>query len=402
MAEGGFNIIGLPDILSKSYHNKVAVIKESIKQLNKPSNLELTTIIKRRYSLKTVKVIYFVKVCERDLKVGLRVDLMARFKVEVGFYNSIIPSISEFQRSKGVYFDRLYYHLFPLCIGARISTDVDRKVPDESGVLLLENLKEKGYSTPEAKEGLDLAGCKLVLARMAQMHAVPLAMRLIKRDMFEERIVPTLMAVQQEKNIYCRQYINELIDLGLKSKTITAFIESIRMNVDISLCNYCISNPPENSGWKTLCHSNLSNSNIMIYNKNRRPRECKILGFKDIQYSHCCNDLLFFLFTSVNYDVLEDDFNLLINYYFFALQNVIEEYEVASWNYSINDFHKEVDREGPLMLVKILEAVANITCDKYDRNGHPVVGRKFEKKLIFILKFMISRKWFRPSIKTSS
>ncbi|KAF7279857.1 uncharacterized protein LOC143194710 [Rhynchophorus ferrugineus] len=395
MAGSRSKIIDLSGILSKYYNKNVRVINKRIKQLNKPSSFELTATIKIQNSNETEIAIYFMKVCERDSNVTLRPDLLARFKNEVELYETVIPAITDFQISKGILPSRLYYNIFPARIGARISINPNRDVPDDTGVLLLENLNEKGYITPGAKEGLDIVSCKIVLVRMAHMHVAPLVMRHICKNEFEERVVPTLMTTQQEKNKYCRQYINKLLKTVLKSKKIAKYSSSITQTVNMSLCNYCIGNPYESNYWMTLCHPKLYNKNFMIAYDNRRPIACKILGLKNLQYSNCINDLIFFLFTSVNKDVLQESFNYLAHYYFQCIENIFEDYRLRITGYTISDFHKELDTQGPLMLVKILETLAETTCNDYDANGNPVVGKKFQKRLEFVLELMISRGWFK-------
>ncbi|XP_076260098.1 uncharacterized protein LOC143196319 [Rhynchophorus ferrugineus] len=395
MAGNRSNIIDLSGLLSKYYNKNVRVINKHIKQLNKPSSFELTATIKIQNSRETEIDIYFMKVCERDSNVNLRPDLLARFKNEVQMYETVIPAITDFQISKGISPSRLYYNIFPPRIGARISINSKKNVPDNTGVLLLDNLNEKGYITPGAKEGLDLASCQIVLARMAHMHVAPLVMRHIRKHEFEEKVVPTLLTIQKEKNKYCRQYINKLLNTVLESKKIAKYSLSIAQTVNISLCNYCIGNPYENSDWMTLCHPKLYHKNIMIAYDNRRPIACKILGLKNLQYSNCINDLIFFLFTSVNNDLLQERFNYLAHYYFQCIENIFQDYRLRITGYTISNFHKEMDTQGPLMLVKILETLAETTCNEYDANGNPVVGQMFQKKMEFVLELMISRGWFK-------
>ncbi|KAF7264311.1 hypothetical protein GWI33_000323, partial [Rhynchophorus ferrugineus] len=216
-------------------------------------------------------------------------------------------------------------------------------------------------------------------------------MRHIRKHEFEEKVVPTLLTIQKEKNKYCRQYINKLLNTVLESKKIAKYSLSIAQTVNISLCNYCIGNPYGNSDWMTLCHSKLYHKNIMIEYDNRRPIACKIIGLKNLQYSNCCNDLIFFLFTSVNNDVLQESFNYLAHYYFQCIESIFQDYRLRITGYTISDFHKEMDTQGPLMLLKILETLAETTCNEYDANGNPVVGQMFQKKMEFVLELMISR-----------
>ncbi|KAF7279853.1 hypothetical protein GWI33_006660 [Rhynchophorus ferrugineus] len=392
MAGSRSNIIDLPCILSKYYKNNTEIIEESIKQLNKPSSFELTATIKIEYSPEVKTVIYFMKIREHDTNINIR--SLARFKNEVEIYGSVIPAITDFQISKRISPTRLYCNIFPSCIGARISIISYRTAPDDTGVLLLENLKGKGYVTPGAKEGLDLASCELVLIRMAHMHVAPLVMRHIRPRDFEEKVVPTLMTTQLEKNTYCNDYVCKLLSMTMKSKKIAKYIPSILMSIGKVLCNHCAGNPYEYCAWMTLCHSKLYNTNLMLAYHNSMPIGCKILNLKNFQYSHCCNDLLFFLFTSVDNEVLQEKFDYLTDYYFICFEDMVKEYKVHTSGYTKDEFHKEMAKQCPLTFIKILEALAEITCKKYDAKGNPVIGSRFQKKLEFVLDFMISRGWF--------
>ncbi|CAH2002706.1 unnamed protein product [Acanthoscelides obtectus] len=106
-------------------------------------------------------------------------------KAEIAFYDVIVPTLQDFQREHGI---TNVIDCFPKLYAARLNLKADLDDVDEDSVLLFENLATKGFKNINRLEGFDLDGAKLVLKDLASLHAVPLALRLQKPNIFEEKV----------------------------------------------------------------------------------------------------------------------------------------------------------------------------------------------------------------------
>jgi hypothetical protein len=109
------------------------------------------------------------------------------FRNEIAFYKNIVPLLQDFQREHGV---KEVIDFVPKYYGSRLNKNCDEGKVDKDAVLLLENLKVANYTTMERREGFDLDAAKLIITNMAVYHAVPLALKMEKPDVFEKEIKP--------------------------------------------------------------------------------------------------------------------------------------------------------------------------------------------------------------------
>ncbi|XP_076258369.1 uncharacterized protein LOC143195261 [Rhynchophorus ferrugineus] len=210
MAEQPAWIVHLEYMLSQYYKADIKIMEEFIEILSKPTHLKVTVVVKKGSLSEPEQFVYFVKLYENIVPYHIRMDLLAKFVKEVDLYTVALPAIKEFQKAGNTY-ALPYDQIFPSCIGARLSTKSN--MPDETGVLILENLNEMGYTRPDVRAGLDLETSKLVLHKMAHLHATPLAMKFLDSDLdlFKQKIVPCLVEVKYAKEPFCYQDVDRLV-----------------------------------------------------------------------------------------------------------------------------------------------------------------------------------------------
>lgn len=73
----------------------------------------------------------------------------------------------------------------------------------------------------------------------------------------------------------------------------------------------------EENPFNTICHNDLWVNNVMIaYDDRGKPTRVKIFDFQLIMYASLSIDVLFFLFTSVQNDILLEHFEYFLKFYF--------------------------------------------------------------------------------------
>uniref|UniRef100_V5G064 CHK kinase-like domain-containing protein n=1 Tax=Anoplophora glabripennis TaxID=217634 RepID=V5G064_ANOGL len=116
-------------------------------------------------------------------------NIQVTFKNEVAMYNVIAPTLRDFQRENGV---NEVIDCFPELYGARLNLGEQNGNVDENAVLILENLNFKEYQCVDRHVGFDLETAQLILKDLAAFHAIPLALKLKKPEVFDEKIRPYL------------------------------------------------------------------------------------------------------------------------------------------------------------------------------------------------------------------
>lgn len=326
------------------------------------------------------------------------------FKAEINIYKEIAPALNQFGREKGI--DCLI-HFLPGYIGSRISTRKDSNDVDEDGVILLENLKVNGYGMGDRFAGFDLESTKLILTDLATMHAAPIAYRFTKPEEFKSKILP---------------YIGKCYVFEVDDDTIEELIRLTRNNTSENL--NCIPHMEElekairrinisqmkhrsfNEIFATLVHNDYWVNNTMLKYENGNLVKNKILDFQINDYSSLAHDVIFFLYTSVELPLLEENLDELFRFYHRKLiENLIKlGCDVCSCGFE--DFMDECaavagEFELPhiLMILPIIFTLKEKAVELTDIQGDDMIIKgnalheNFAKRLQFILLDFVKRKW---------
>lgn len=109
------------------------------------------------------------------------------FKKEVLAYLDVVPALEQLQKEYNVPRSR-FLDIFPKCYGARIALDQNGNTVDDDAAIVFDNLKIQGYVMEDRLKGFDLAHAKMIVQDLAKFHAVPIALRLLKPEVFEEKV----------------------------------------------------------------------------------------------------------------------------------------------------------------------------------------------------------------------
>ncbi|CAG9856397.1 unnamed protein product [Phyllotreta striolata] len=230
-------------------------------------------------------------------------NVQVTFKNEIAMYQTVVPLLQKFQRENGVV-DVI--DCFPKFYGARINLD-GSEVVDEHAVLLLENLVANGYKNINRLDGFDLASTELILKDLAEFHAVPLALKLKKPEVFA--------GLKQ----YCHDYE---FPRGLVSMYFDSTKRIIKENEQcaplIDKINFLtdVDRSPVVEPFGTLVHCDLwCNNTMQRFDAAGVAVQNKFLDFQFLAYGSPASDLFFFLWTSVRCAVLKEHFERLLRHY---------------------------------------------------------------------------------------
>ncbi|RZC37802.1 EcKinase and/or DUF1679 domain containing protein [Asbolus verrucosus] len=327
------------------------------------------------------------------------------FRNEINFYKIIVPELENFLAESGI--ENNYLDCFPMFYGARLNL-TNKEYADNEAVLLLENLKVLGYEVGDRNSGFDLKTTELILKALAKFHAVPIAMKILKPEIFRKRIKPfftpykvfdmdaNMQAGVVEKNIKivegiddCKQYVPK-VERALNS--------SHQFFLHPKNSPLFIREP-----FATIIHTDAWVNNFMVLFNKDEPASCKIVDFQLLEYGSPARDIIFFIFTSVQIQIVQQHYNELISLYHRSLIEVLDKLKCDTSSLSLEEFHQEITLVSKeceffhcMVMLEPLHATKDSIkeLDQYneeDMTREKEIPQKHKEKASFIVKQFINR-----------
>lgn len=211
-----------------------------------------------------------------------------------------------------------------------------------------------GYEMQDRHVGFDLATTKVVLTDIAIQHATALALKLLEPEIFKNEIkkqcvdygrptappkgddtapqqgLPNLLPILTE---YVKTN-NELSHIHTAFKKFADRMEGEREKI--------FRNRLPKEPFCTLLHTDLWVNNIMPKIQDRVVVGNILVDFQMCRIGSPAEDLLFFLFSSVQSLVLKTEFDNLITYYYDVFSEVLKKYDCYGPQFSYDQFLEEL------------------------------------------------------------
>ncbi|XP_057657284.1 uncharacterized protein LOC130894446 [Diorhabda carinulata] len=316
-------------------------------------------------------------------------NIQITFKNEVGLYETVLPILQDFQRSHGI---QNVINSVPKFFGARLNLDGNEEVTEDA-VIILENLTAKGFSNVERTTGFNLESTKLILENLAEFHAVPLALKLKQPKLFErlKKFCNTFEFKSEFHKIFW-----ETTRAVIKEKPTCALLDN-----KIKLLGQ-IDRPEVMEPFGTLVHDDLwSNNTMQKFAPNQIAVENKFLDFQFLDYGSPASDFLFFVFTSVQLDVLENNLDILISTYHNRFLKHLEVFGCDIGVFTAEKFIEEIKRETAFQIGHIINFVLFIIKTKQENvkildhiNIKPsLITQKAKEHIWFVIEEWNRRGW---------
>jgi thiamine kinase-like enzyme len=314
------------------------------------------------------------------------------FRNEIAFYKKIVPLLQDFQRQHGV---KEVIDFVPKYYGSRLNLKGDEGKVDQDAVLLLENLKVANYDTLDRTRGFDLDAAKLIITDLARFHAVPLALKLQKPDVFEREIKPFLMLwtpkerQRSELNKHVSRLIDDIEELKpLKERILNAFDESFA--------------PRETrETFATITHNDCWVNNFLLKLENGKPVKNIIVDYQLCSYGSPARDIVFFLYSSVQDDVLKEHYDDLIKLYYQIFISTLEQLKCVTAPFTFEALEKEINNEArysqfghvTFMLYPVFRPQADIPDNTEINMFNHKIPDAHKRKFVSVVNEFIKRKW---------
>ncbi|GJQ85191.1 hypothetical protein Trydic_g13035 [Trypoxylus dichotomus] len=257
------------------------------------------------------------------------------FKKEIAIYKVFIPELNAYGKENGI---KGFITSTAKCFGARISLDCNSEIVDNDAVLLLENLKTEGYVVCNRYDGFDEECARVLLVNLATMHAAVIGYRHEKPLDFEKKMLPHLSKAFAFNitDYFCENFGNSVKNACSKNPKCIPHLSKI--DTALRELNYFNKNPVKGKSiYTTLTHNDFWVNNILVKFEKGRPVAVKVIDYQIIEFSSLAHDVIFFLYSSVNTELLEEKIDDLIRFYYdkfietlISLKQDVSEYSFES------------------------------------------------------------------------
>lgn len=223
--------------------------------------------------------------------------------------------------------------------------------------IIMEDLREKGYTNCKRQNYLDLEHTLFTIQALAKWHAKSVSIKLKDPESFEKLVSPL------KENIFpvdSNDAVGRTVDGGLDSAI--SHLESIKLQTAElkkvieyvkSLKNKCydiiaklLSLPKDR--YFTICHGDAWINNILYkYDKNGKLLDIKFVDFQISRHTSVALDFHYFVYSSVRSCIIEDNYDNLIELYHRTFVEKLKEYGVSEGdlkNLTIEWFKSELKK----------------------------------------------------------
>ena len=294
------------------------------------------------------------------------INIDVTFRKEVNAYTLVFPEFYRLQTEKDIPENEIL-DVSPKLYGARINRLGDKnEKADGSAILLLENLKIYGYGTGDRRNGLNLKHMELGVSKLARFHALSVALKILKPHVFKETVLRA-----------CETYqiASQTDETGLPTWVATTmrFVKAIPecepylQKIENALVQFVSSTIPPNEPFAAFIHNDLWANNILFqYEKetNDTPNGIKFVDFQLTQFSSPAKDLIFFIYSSANMDVIKNHYDDLVQLYHTEFTNCLKMLDCNTDPFTLEKLQEEISVFGSSEFAHLLHMYKFICADQ--------------------------------------
>lgn len=191
--------------------------------------------------------------------------------------------------------------------------------------------------------GIDLDTAKFIIKDMAEFHAIPLALKLQKPELFGKKIEPYMACFHPEPPavntcIFKQNLLNCLKGRENSELLMQKFEESLKY---LFIVSKDIREP-----FATLIHRDIWVNNFMVKIKGGKVVKNKFVDFQMYSYNSPVRDLLFFMCSSIQFEVLKVNIDYFLKYYHQHFAETLRVLGSFNDDFSYDNLLKEIMHYG--------------------------------------------------------
>ncbi|XP_046658552.1 uncharacterized protein LOC124352881 isoform X1 [Homalodisca vitripennis] len=288
------------------------------------------------------------------------------FQNEVSFYKEAFASLIEFQSSTET---EEPFSAVPKCFMA------------EQDVIVLEDLKERGFVMGNRKAGLDFQHCVAVFREIARFHALSLAMKCQDPVKFQEQVASSVQETffTEQNEEYYRDYYSTvtqnalaMVNCGLEDSEKLTYLKKFEEFLDEKTFFKTMMKQVEPvEPIAVLVHGDFWTNNIMFrYSESGEIEEVCFVDFQCVRYGSPALDLVNFLYACTSPGLRATHLQSLLSEYCSALSYSLAAMgcDTGSQPYCLSDnvpaiIQKELQIHSHFGLGLALDMIPISTCD---------------------------------------
>lgn len=196
---------------------------------------------------------------------------------------------------------------------------------------------------------------------MATFHAVPIALKLKKRQVFESKVKKNigLRAFEPPKSKEGEEPEGAVLKIWFevlgKNEKCKLYIPRLKRLLEEMIVNMKNGvKKPKREPFATISHNDLwVNNTMQIFKRNKMVKN-KFVDFQMYSYDSPAPDLFYFIWSSIQLPVVETKFNDLLKYYHDNFLEVLQELGCDTNPFSCAYFEKELKESAVDILIKCL------------------------------------------------
>lgn len=209
--------------------------------------------------------------------------------------------------------------------------------------------------------GCDLETAKLILRDMAQLHAVPIALKLQQPEVFQENVKAYLACFHPEPpKADTSAFDQNLLDILSDQESCISLLPKIRKSLEYAH----VLSKDFREPFATIVHRDMWVNNFMVKLDGRKVVNNRFVDFQTYSYNSPVRDLLFFLCTSVQFKDLRENFDDLVTFYYNHFVQTLEDFNCCLSDFSYENFMDEIKYYGGYEIAHILFMLVFIVCGK--------------------------------------
>ncbi|KAH8237857.1 hypothetical protein KR032_003996 [Drosophila birchii] len=326
---------------------------------------------------------------------------------ENAVYQVLAPALVALQEEAGIPGES-HFDGFPRYFGSRISLKADSNSVDQDAVLVLENLRFSGFVSGQRLRPYDLPHTRLALRYLAEFHALPVALRLLKPKVFLEQVRPFFDkfdwhgAAPEWKAIMKAETLEDIRRATDNDPELVARVKEL----SDKFFEFLAAKPDRPDGpFTSIIHCDYWINNLMfLYEPSGTPTRLKIIDFQTAQFDSVVHDIIAFLLSSVDTAILELHFEHMLETYYEAFVACLRRVGADTAGYSLAAFRAEVKRVAYIQVPHAIFMTRFILADGGDsasssgdkeladvlkNAGSERIGRKLKEILNLAKKFDI-------------
>lgn len=243
------------------------------------------------------------------------------FLNEIRAYSTVVPILASISPHQQLPYPRCHFSGFH----------------NKDEVIVLEDLTQSGYSTPNRLKTLNFQQCDLVLRKFAHLHATSMVLRIVNRKDFNRALrciddyiftpgkVNCLPKFFEEMAARCLRCLRRNNEDGKLCAAI-AFYEQHFLDRQLFSVAQRLVRREKDENLLTICHGDSWLNNLMFrQNAEGLVDDVKLLDLQVMRYTSPTIDLLHFLYSSTDTQCRDQYFDKLMGSYQEALMQSIDE-----------------------------------------------------------------------------